>query len=161
MNPLPKRVRDTLAPSIQPLTTWCAMSIDRAAGYPITADGHVLRMPNESLNVVSGCSGLQAIARLWVLAALVVALFETSARQKIALFASAILIGFLVNAARIAVLAVAVLRGENTMFDYWHVGLGATLFTLASTTVACLAWWQIFRRGRPPPPEGGAPCLVH
>jgi cyanoexosortase A len=148
MNPPPKALRAVLAPPLQPLTTWCAMRIDRAAGYAMTADGNVLRMPNDTLNVVSGCSGLYGITRLWVLAALVVALFQTNARQKVALLASATLIGFLVNAARIAVLAVAVMRDENSAFEYWHEGLGSSFFTLASTAAAGLAWWQMFRRVR-------------
>jgi exosortase/archaeosortase family protein len=136
------------------------MWIDRAAGYAMTADGNILRMPNDALNVVSGCSGLYGITLLFVLAALVAALFPTTARQRVALFASSVLIGFLVNAARIAVLAVAVMRGEDTMFEYWHQGLGSMFFTIASTAAACLAWWPMFRRWRPASPDRDPPCLA-
>jgi cyanoexosortase A len=160
MNPPPKVLRGLLSPSLQPLTAWCTMWIDRAAGYAMTADGNILRMPNDALNVVSGCSGLYGITRLFVLAALVAALFPTTAWQRVALFASSVLIGFLVNAARIAVLAVAVMRREDTMFEYWHAGLGSTFFTIASTAAACLAWWPMFRRWRSASPDRDPPCLA-
>jgi exosortase/archaeosortase family protein len=123
------------------------MALNRAVGHGVQADGNVLHMPDDSLQVVDGCSGLWAMARLWVLASLVVALFPTSARQRVLLFVSAVVVGFCVNAVRIAVLAAAVLRGDDGGFVYWHYGNGATIFALGSSAVAGLAWWPTLRRG--------------
>jgi exosortase len=134
------------------------MALNRAIGHPVAAEGTVLRMPNDSLDVVDGCSGLWSIARLIVLASLVVALFPTSARQRVGLFASAVLIGFGVNAVRIAVLASTVLQANDPGFFYWHQGGGATIFALASSAAAGLSWWLTLRHRRAPaaPPPGGA-----
>jgi cyanoexosortase A len=149
IHPVPRGVRSLVDPVLLPWTTWCAAALDRATGHPIAADGNVLVMPHEMLRVVSACSGLFSISRLWVLAALIVALFTTTARQKVALVMSAVFIGFVINAVRIAVLGVAVTRAETGTFDYWHEGPGATFFTLASTGAAGLTWWLLLRRRGP------------
>jgi len=149
LNSPSKLLHRVFDPALLPVTTWCAMALNRAAGHPIVADGTVLRMPNDTLHIVDGCSGLWAITRLFVLAALVVALFPTTAWQRIALFASTVIIGFCVNAVRIAILAATVLHQNDVGFVYWHQGLGATYFALGSSAIAGVAWWLTLRRGRP------------
>jgi exosortase/archaeosortase family protein len=89
------------------------------------------------------------MSRLCVLAALLIALFPTSTRQKVAIVACALGVGFIANAARIAILAVAVMQGQEARFGFWHVGLGTTLFSVASTAAAGLAWWLLLRQRRP------------
>jgi exosortase/archaeosortase family protein len=148
-----------------PVTTWCAMALNRAVGSPITMDGNVLRMPHENLEIGEGCCGLWAIARLAILAALVVALFPTTWRQRAVLLATAVVVGFCSNAARIAILAATVLVHDDAGFDYWHQGLGATFFTVAASAAAGLVWWLILRRTLlmnrspvlPPPAPSPAP----
>jgi cyanoexosortase A len=139
INPIPLAILEAIGPT--KVTTWCAMIIDRVLGHPITADGSVLQMPNGTLDVVSGCSGLTSISRLCVLAILIVALFPTSARQRVLLFASAFVVGFFANAARVALIAAAMSRGEEARYDFWHDGIGATIFSIVSTAVAGIAWW--------------------
>jgi cyanoexosortase A len=139
MNPLPEAIRNAVAPT--QVATWFAMMIGRAFGYPMTADGTILRVPGGTLDVLNGCSGVVSVSRLFVLAVLVVALFPTNARQRVALFASAVLVGFLVNAARVAVLGVAVAGEEEARFAFWHDGLGATAFSTATTVLAGIVWW--------------------
>jgi cyanoexosortase A len=139
INPIPGAILDAIGPTR--MTTWCAMMIDRALGHPVTADGSVLRMPGGILEVISGCSGATSISRLCVLAILIIALFPTSARQRVSLFASAFLVGFVANAARVALIAAAMSRGEEARYDFWHDGTGATIFSIVSTAVALGAWW--------------------
>jgi exosortase len=148
VNSPPKLLHRIFDPGLIPVTTWSAMVLNRVVGHPITmAEGHWLRMPNDELDIVDGCSGLWAITRLFVLAALVVALFPTTLSQRVALFASALVVGFCVNAVRVSVLAATVLHGNDVAFAYWHQGLGATLFAIGSSSVAGLAWWITLRDG--------------
>jgi cyanoexosortase A len=145
INSPPKPLHRLLDPVLIPITTWYAGALNRAVGNPVASDGHLLRMPNDTLDVVDGCSGLWAITRLCVLAALVLAFFPTTARQRVALFVSALLVGLCINTVRVAVLAAAVLHANERAFAYWHVGPGATLFALASSAAAGLAWWLLLR----------------
>ena len=148
LNPPAKLLHAVVDPVLVPVTTWCALGLNRVVGHPMTADGSVLRMPHSSLQIVDGCSGLWAITRLCVLAALVIALFPTTARQRVELLASAVLIALALNAVRVAVLATTMLHLDDTGFAYWHQGSGATVFAIASSAVAGLAWWLLLRRGR-------------
>jgi exosortase/archaeosortase family protein len=145
VNPLPRALRHVLAPTSW--TAWCAMQLARATGQTMTAEGSVLRSGEGTLDVLPDCGGLNSISRLWVLGALVVALFPTRPWQKGAIFVSAIAIGFLTNAVRIEVLALATSRGADS-FDYWHEGAGSTLFGIASAAIACPAWGLMLFRSR-------------
>jgi cyanoexosortase A len=143
LNPLPRLLQDLVGPA--QLTAACAMVIHRLMGSPTTLVGGTLVMADGTLDVLPACSGLLGMSRLWVLATLVAALFSTNARQNVWLFLSSALVGFLVNAIRIAILAGAVARGDDAAFQYWHVGLGASWFSLASVAAAGVAWWWIVR----------------
>jgi cyanoexosortase A len=143
LNPLPKFLQHLLDPTRS--TATCAMLIRRLMGSPTTLDGDTLVMADGTLHVLPACSGLLGMSRLWVLATLIGALFSTSAQKNVWLFLSSALIGFLLNAIRIAILAGAVARGDDDAFQYWHVGPGASWFSLGSVMAAGLAWWWIVR----------------
>jgi exosortase/archaeosortase family protein len=147
INPPPKALHAVFDPVLIPATTWLAAALHRVMGSPVTMEAHdVLRTPHGPLVLEDGCSGLWAITRLGVLAALVVTFFPTSARQRALLAATAILVGFASNAWRIAVLAATVLDHDEAGFDYWHQGSGATLFAVATSVAAALVWWLLLRR---------------
>lgn len=151
VNPPTQILHRLFAWALMPLTTWCALALNLAVGNGMVADGHILRMPNDALDIVEGCCGMLAMTRLIVLAGWVIALFPTTGRQRVALVASALVIGFGVNAVRVAVLAASVFHGNHDGFTYWHVGAGATLFAVVASAVAGIAWWLMLR-GRLPAP---------
>jgi exosortase/archaeosortase family protein len=147
VNPLPRAVQDLVSPT--GWTAGCAMVVDRLMGTPTTLDGTTLVMSGGTLEVLPGCDGLLGISRLWVLAILVVVLFSTNVQKSAWLLLSATLIGFLLNATRIAMLARMVMRGDGAAFQYWHEGRGADLFSLGSVAAAALVWWLMLRARRP------------
>jgi exosortase len=148
VDPLPKALRAPLEPTLVSWTTASALAINRMLEHPMTREGNVVRTASGTMDVLGECSGMLAISRLLVLAALVVALFPTNAWQKVALFASTFVLGFVSNALRIALLAFDVMLGDDAKFHYWHEGLGSTIFAIASTAVAGLVWWIMLRRPR-------------
>jgi exosortase/archaeosortase family protein len=142
-NPLPKVLRGALAPTTW--TAWSAMAIDRALGHDVTVSGTVLHMPGATLEVLSECGGILSVSELFVLAILTITFFPTTVRQKIALFASAAVLGFAVNSFRIAVLANELVHGDVQGYEYWHIGGGSGLFSLGATAMAGAAWWWLLR----------------
>jgi len=147
VNPFPKPLRQPFEPIIVSWTIEWALAINRTLGHAMTREGDVLRTAaGRTLDVLVGCSGLVAISRLLVLAALVVALFPTTAWQKVGLLATSYVLGFVPNAARIAWLASDVTLSDDAKFDYWHEGPGATIFAIVSTAAAGLVWWLMLRR---------------
>lgn len=147
LNPLPRAVREALAPTTW--TAWSAMEIHRAVGHDVTVSGNVLHVKGATLEVLAACGGIMSMSELWALGFVIVALFPTTVPQRLALFASAAVFGFLANAARIAVLVGALSRGDAA-YNYWHLGAGSTLFSLGATALAGILWWWMLGAPRRP-----------
>jgi cyanoexosortase A len=161
LNPVPRVIRGLWEYGLVDLTTWAAYVIHRAAGHAVILDGDSLRMPQGTLDVLILCSGMLGISRLWVIAGLVIALFPTTTLQKVALFAIGTAVGFAVNAARIAVLASTVMRGDDYAFEFWDDGTGSGLIAVGSMAVAGVCWWLVMRRSSIAPPGAPAPSAAH
>jgi cyanoexosortase A len=158
MNPLPEAIRLPIQPTSW--TAWCASIVGRGVGHPMSADGSVLRLPTGTLDVLADCGGMMSIGRLWVLAAVVVALFPTKTWQKASLVASAVVVGFVANAVRVEMLAVTVANGDTAAFEYWHEGRGASIFAVAVTAAVGPVWWLILRRRSRGGPPGGTSSVL-
>jgi cyanoexosortase A len=142
INPMPTALRTALAPTHW--TAWSAMMLNRSVGHEATVAGNVLSMPGATLEVAPYCGGIMSMSELWVLGIIVMALFPMTLRQRFALLASATILGFFVNAVRIAVLASAIPRGDAA-YEYWHQGAGSGLFSLGATALAGVVWWWMLR----------------
>lgn len=156
INQPPKLLHRLFDPVFVPLTTWAAWGLNRAVGHPMIVDGDFLRMPNDSMEIVDGCSGLWAITRLCVLATLLICALPMTRRQQVALFLSAFAVGLVINAIRVAVLASAVLRGDDDKFRYWHQGDGATWFAIGASAAAGIVWWGLLHDRRRAAVSGGS-----
>jgi exosortase/archaeosortase family protein len=146
LNPVPLPVRRVVTPALCYLAAHGAMLIHRVAGSPVALEGTRLITPGGFMNIVDVCSGITAMSRLWVVAALVAALFPTTTRQKVLLFATGAAVGLLMTVTHIAVMAQTLVRSDEASYDYWHLGAGATLFSVGSMGVAGLCWWLATRR---------------
>jgi len=147
LHPLPTAVRESIEPVLIISTASVATWFSSALGLEAVRQGNLLVMETTTLEVVSACAGVLGISRLLLLAILVIALFQMSRAQKVALLASAIVIAFVVNAVRVAVLALVLVHDEPR-FDYWDSGRGSTVFALLSPLLAGLAWWLMLRSRR-------------
>jgi len=128
------------------LGAWLASAMLWAIRFPATRDGALLSMPHSTLEVFPPCSGTAAVTQLLLLALLVLCLFPSTALQKAAVFASAVVVGYLVNGARIAFLATVAERTPD-LFEYWDAyGDGAVIFPVVATAIALAIWWAILRR---------------
>jgi exosortase/archaeosortase family protein len=161
LDPPLRAARALLDPVLADASSWGATHLDRAVGLPMTlAPRNLILMPSGALHVTPGCSGVLTITRLLVLVVLVIAVFPSTIGQKIALLATAVSTGFLVNVVRVAVMARSILHGSVAGFDYWHQGGGSVVLAVAATFVAGLAWWLILRETprakAPAPPDGSA-----
>jgi exosortase len=146
LNPLPHPLRNLVTPALIYASAHSATLTLHIAGSPVAIDGTTLTTPGGALNIKEGCSGIFGISRLWVVAALVVALFPTTPRQKVLLFATGAAVGLLMNIGHIAAMAQAVVRRDDASFDYWHQGTGGAMFAVGSMGVAGLCWWLATRR---------------
>jgi exosortase/archaeosortase family protein len=155
INPMPLAIRHLVSPCLISLTAHGTVLLHRVAGSPVAIEGSPvglegkmmdLTTPGGILHIQEGCCGILGIARLWVIAALVVALFPTTWRQKVLLFATGAAIGLLMNIAHVAMMTRAVVHRDDASFDYWHQGSGGSLMAVGSMGMAGLCWWLATRR---------------
>lgn len=110
-------------------------------GFEVVRQGVFLILEKGSVEVNHGCSGVNAILQLLGLALVFLLMFPTTVGQKIVVPIVAILIGFVVNSARVALMAVLVSLSQPEAFKYWHEGNGSVVFSMIAVFIFGLFCW--------------------
>ena len=147
LSPLPFALQQMLMPTR--LTAAMATGLVKVLGVPARLAGTVLVFPDTdtTLRVYDRCSGIALMTQMTLLAVVVLCFFPTSVRRAATVLLIAIAAGFVVNAARIALLAVVASRAPSE-FDYWEQYVtGSVLFPFIATAIAGVLWKVVLRRG--------------
>lgn len=110
-------------------------------GFEVVRKGVFLVLEKGSVEVYHGCSGVNAILQVLGLALVFLLMFPTTMGQKIVVPIIAVLIGFIVNAARVALMAVLVSLSQPEAFKYWHEGNGSVIFSMIAVFIFGLFCW--------------------
>jgi cyanoexosortase A len=103
-------------------------------GLPVLRQGVNIVLPTGAVEVYPGCSGMETISQLVKLALLFLVMFpQNGLIKKIIVPIVAVIIAFLVNAVRVALMAFLVAKSNPTAFEYWHTGTGSQIFFLICT----------------------------
>ncbi len=102
-------------------------------GFPVLREGVNIIMPTGAVEVYPGCSGMETISQLVKLAVLFLVMFPTSLVKRLIIPFVAVIIAFLVNSVRVALMAFLVAKSTPTAFNYWHTGTGSEIFFLLCT----------------------------
>ena len=115
-------------------------------GFEVVRKGVFLILEKGSVEVYHGCSGVNAILQLLGLAVVFLLMFPTTVGQKIVVPIVAVLIAFIVNAARVALMAVLVSLSQPQAFKYWHEGNGSVVFSIISVLIfGAFCWFAILQ----------------
>lgn len=138
-----------------PITAQFASSILWFSGFPVTQQGIYLQLPGGSVQVYSGCSGVLAMTQLLGMSVLFLMLLPLPWKwfQKLILPVAAVAIGFIVNALRVALMAILVSQQQMDAFEYWHAGSGSLVFSVIGTCLLVLLVWVLIQLFTPQPPE--------
>lgn len=140
-------VPELLPPSlvdISPLTAKFSALILWYLGFDVVRTGVNLFLPGGSIEVYSGCSGLELIFQLLGLAVIFLLMFPHPRSQKLILPIVAVLIGFVVNGFRVALMLLLVANQDKNAFEYWHIGTGSLVFSLLAVIIfGCWCWWVV------------------
>ncbi len=134
---------------ISKFTAQCATFILSQLGFEVFRHGVNIVLPTGAIEVDPGCAGMESMVRLLQLAALFLVMFPTDVAKKILVPLVAVLIGFAVNAVRVALMAILVAYSNRTAFDYWHLGPGSQIFILISSLVFGGFCYFISQKGAP------------
>ncbi len=144
--PLPFLIRELFQPTT--FTAAVAAGALRLAGFAVERRGTLLLFPDSTLRVFDACSGIFLMSQLALLAALVACLLPMTRRQAALVLLTGAISGFLVNAARIAMLGAVAARAPG-QFHYWESYVTSSiLFPVIATALAGTVWWVILHRRR-------------
>lgn len=117
-------------------------------GFPLELKGTLLTLPTGSVDVYDGCAGVNVIFQLLGLTFLFIFMFpEIKPIHKVIAPIVATLVAFLVNAARVALLAVIV--SDKEAFEYWHFGEGSLIFSMIAVLLFGIFCWFFILREPP------------
>jgi cyanoexosortase A len=138
-----------------PLTAKLAGYLLWYSGFETIREGVNLYFAGSSngVEVYPGCSGLASIIDLLSLTLLFFLMFPSNWKTKFILPIAAILIGFVLNGIRVALLAVIVIYHNRVGFDYWHSGEGSLLFSMLSMSLLCAVIYSLIQSPSPLAPE--------
>lgn len=114
-------------------------------GFDISLQGVNIVLPTGAVEVNPGCSGFESMIWLLRLAALFLVLFPTIWWKQILVPILALVLGFLVNSVRVALMAILVAYSNQDDFKYWHEGEGAQVFSLISAVIFCACCYFLIR----------------
>lgn len=118
-------------------------------GFEIVRNGVLLKLPAGSVEVNHGCSGTNGILQLLGLALVFLLMFPTTKSQKIIVPIVSVIVAFIVNSARVALMAVLVAYSQPEAFKYWHEGNGSVIFSMIAVGIFGLFCWFTILRDEP------------
>ena len=110
---------------ISPLTAKFSALILWSTGFKFVMSGQKILTPTGGIEVYQGCSGMESIVQLVGLALIFIIMFSLKNKQKVLATIVAITLAFIVNAVRVALMAIIVAKGDDNAFVYWHEGEGS------------------------------------
>ena len=107
-------------------------------GFETERLGVNIILPGGAITIYDRCSGLYDIILLLQIACIVLVIFPLGTYKKLILPIAAVILAFIVNSVRVALMAFLVAFSNRAAFDYWHGGDGAQIF---STIAIFVFWW--------------------
>ena len=129
-------VLELIGLDLAPGTSQFTAALLRLCGWESSARDVVVTVPGAWIVVSQGCSGLKTMYFLAAFAVLLLLVYPIpGAVRKAVIFVSAVLVGYLVNAVRVAILALLARPGHEEAFKFWHFKQGAMLFEVIAVAV--------------------------
>lgn len=99
-------------------------------GFPAKNEGYFVKIPPNFVEVDSGCSGISLIFQLFGIALIFLVMFAPKKSQVLSIPLVAVILAFILNGIRVALMAYLNTYSQKSAFDYWHEGNGSLIFSL-------------------------------
>jgi cyanoexosortase A len=137
------RILPSIIINIAPLTAKFVAFLLWYSGSEVVRSGININLPTGGIEVYSGCSGIELIIQLFGLSSLFILMFPLNLVSKILLPIAAIILGFITNGIRVALMAILVAQNQKAAFAYWHHGDGSLIFSLIAVTCLGIVCWLL------------------
>jgi len=116
------------------------------AGFDVVREGTFIILPQGRVEVYGACSGVASVIQMFNIAILFNLLMPVIWWKRGVTVVVAPLVGFIVNAGRVGVMAFLVAANNTEAFDFWHEGEGSTIFFVASVLLFAAFCWAFILR---------------
>ncbi|MBD2163245.1 cyanoexosortase A [Calothrix membranacea FACHB-236] len=141
---VPAVVSDLLF-DISPLSAKFASLLLWYAGFDVRINGINIYLPTGSIKVVHSCSGIDTINYILGISVIAMVMFPIAKKKLFFIPIFAILLGFVINGIRIAMLAV--MQGTNkAAFDSWHGGQASYSFGVLGIVIFGLVYMFLLKQ---------------
>ncbi|MCU0525982.1 MAG: cyanoexosortase A [Elainella sp. Prado103] len=131
--------------NISLLTAHATAKILSWKGFEVRQEDVFLYLPDASMKVHNGCSGIQSITYLLGIAVICLTLYPMARSRQIVALIGSIAIGFGVNAARVAMMTTLSKPGAETALAFWNTGNGALITGAAALILFAALYWLLYR----------------
>ena len=115
-------------------------------GFPTTSEGVYIYLPNGGVKVYEGCSGIESMTYVLGLSVICLIMFPVRKNHQFYVPIVGLVIGFLVNAFRVVLMAILVNKGNQESFNYWHEGEGSLIFGMIAVILFAIFYSQLMNK---------------
>ncbi len=134
---------------ISPVTAKFSAFLLRYSGFKVSVQGVYLLLPTGGVKVYAACSGMETITYLLGLTVVFLVMFPIKRNNTILVLIVAIILGFIINGVRVALMAVLVASSNPQAFKYWHEGDGSLIFGMIAVLLLGLFCLFLIRQEKP------------
>ena len=127
---------------VAPLTAKFSTFLLWYSGFDVSLQKEIyINLGTQTVKVAAGCSGVGIISYLLGVAMIALLMFPIEEKKRIIVPIIAILLGFVANSIRVAILVIIVLNKQA--FDYWHEGEGSRLFGMFARILGLIYFFML------------------
>ncbi|MBD2596746.1 cyanoexosortase A [Nostoc spongiaeforme FACHB-130] len=116
------------------------------AGFEVYLQDVYINLPTGGIKVAENCAGIEWICHLLGLAVIGLLMFPPERKKRIFVPIVAVIIAFIVNAVRVAILAVMAANQNHNSFKFWHVGDGSLIFGMITVILFGIFYWFLLNQ---------------
>jgi len=120
---------------ISPVTAKVSAFMLWYTGFDVVLKGVFVYLPGGSIEVYRGCSGLGNMLYMLGISVMFSVFLPIDRYKRLLAICVAVILGFFINAIRVALLAVLVANSTEAAFDYWHLGGGSLIFSMLTVLI--------------------------
>lgn len=139
--------------NLSPVTAQFSTMVLWYSGFDAVRQGVHIFLPEGGIEVVAGCSGIDNMLHLLGLSILFLLLFEIRQSAKVWVPIVALILAFIVNGARVSLMAYLVAASGKDVFEYWHKGEGSLIFSMISVGLFGIFCWFVVCHAEAAPAE--------
>ncbi len=130
---------------ISPLTAKFSAFLLHYFGFDVASQGVFINLPNGGVEVTHECSGIDTIIYILSVSVLALVMFPIQRSKRFFVPIVAIIIGFVINGIRVAMLAIFA-ASDKAAFESWHGGQASYLYGMIGILIFGCFYWLLLQQ---------------